>query len=105
MENANLTELFKLAAGENRRLRVDIENVKTLIALDRDRGRSGRLFEGDGRALRWGPIFAARGNAAQAVGARDQNGPAARVAHEQFHDRRDTIAKAKPLGGFAVILL
>lgn len=36
LENANLTELFKLVAGENMRLRADIANVKTLVALDRD---------------------------------------------------------------------
>ncbi len=36
IENANLTELIKLVAGENRRLRADMENVKTLVALDRD---------------------------------------------------------------------
>ena len=36
LENANLTELFKLVAGENMRLRADIENIKTLVVFDQD---------------------------------------------------------------------
>jgi len=36
LENANLTEQFKLVARETRRLRADLENAKALVSLNQD---------------------------------------------------------------------